>query len=146
MSQVNNEKATNEMPKPDNQIGHVVAVMSGKGGVGKSSITGLLATSLAKEGYKVGVMDADITGPSIPKLFGVKEKPEMSPAGPLPPKTVTGINVMSFNLLLPNEDDPVIWRGPLIGGAIKQFWEDIYWGELDYLVVDLPPPEQVTLR
>jgi Mrp family chromosome partitioning ATPase len=134
-----NKPKEEEMPKPENHIKHVIAVMSGKGGVGKSSVSGLLAISLAKEGNKVGVMDADVTGPSIPKLFGVSGNPKMSPTGPLPPKTENDISIMSFNLLLPNDDDPVIWRGPLIANAIQQFWTDINWGDLDYLVVDLPP-------
>lgn len=121
------------------RIDHVIAVMSGKGGVGKSLVSALLAITLTKNGYRVGVLDADITGPSIPKLFGVKGVPEMLPSGIVPPSTSTGIKIMSINLLLPNEDDPVIWRGPLIATAVKQFWTDVIWGNLDYLIVDLPP-------
>ncbi|HHY97694.1 MAG TPA: Mrp/NBP35 family ATP-binding protein [Firmicutes bacterium] len=120
-------------------IAHVVAVMSGKGGVGKSSVTALLATSLARKGYKVGVLDADITGPSIPKLFGIHSRAESFEFGILPAKTKLGIEVMSLNLLLEHEDDPVIWRGPLIAGAVKQFWTDVVWGDLDYMLLDLPP-------
>lgn len=120
-------------------IRHVVAVMSGKGGVGKSTVTALVASALAKKLKSVGVLDADITGPSIPKLFGVTDRPEGTPLGLIPPKSLLGTRIMSLNLLLPNEDDPVIWRGPLIGGAVKQFWTDVVWGDLDYLVVDLPP-------
>jgi Mrp family chromosome partitioning ATPase len=117
----------------------VVAVMSGKGGVGKSSVAGLLACALRRAGLRVGILDADITGPSIPKLFGVHDRPGEDPRGIRPPQTPTGIKLMSINLLLPDEDRPVIWRGPLIGRAIQQFWNDIAWGDLDVLVVDLPP-------
>jgi Mrp family chromosome partitioning ATPase len=120
-------------------VQHVVAVMSGKGGVGKSSVAGLLACALRRDGLRVGILDADITGPSIPKLFGVHEHPGEGPRGIQPPETRTGIKLMSINLLLPDEDRPVIWRGPLIGRAIQQFWNDIAWGDLDVLVVDLPP-------
>ncbi|MFY9313390.1 MAG: Mrp/NBP35 family ATP-binding protein [Tepidanaerobacteraceae bacterium] len=122
-----------------NRIKKVIAVMSGKGGVGKSTVTGLLAVSLRRQGYRVGIMDADITGPSIPRMFGVNKRPESIGIGLMPPKSSTGISIMSLNLLLENEDDPVIWRGPLIGGAIQQFWNDVVWGDLDYLLVDLPP-------
>jgi ATP-binding protein involved in chromosome partitioning len=123
-----------------NEIRHVIAVMSGKGGVGKSLVSGLLAVSLRRQGYEVGILDADITGPSIPKMF-FPNGAELgrSPMGPVPPKTREGIRVMSINLLLDQEDQAVIWRGPLVSGAIKQFWGDIYWGKLDYLIVDLPP-------
>jgi Mrp family chromosome partitioning ATPase len=120
-------------------VKHVVAVMSGKGGVGKSSVAGLLACALRKRGLKVGILDADITGPSIPRLFGSTAKPLGSSEGIRPPPTKTGIKLMSINLLLPDEDQPVIWRGPLIGRAIQQFWSDIAWGTLDYLIIDLPP-------
>ena len=123
----------------ESRIRHVIAVMSGKGGVGKSSLSALLAVSLAREGYRVGLLDADITGPSIPKLFGLKRHAVAENEKIVPPKTALGIKVISLNLLLPHEDDPVIWRGPLIGGAVKQFWTDVLWGEIDYLVVDLPP-------
>jgi Mrp family chromosome partitioning ATPase len=117
----------------------VVAVMSGKGGVGKSTVAGLLACALRRGGLQVGILDADITGPSIPRLLGVHDRPGEDPRGIRPPQTPTGIRLMSINLLLPDEDQPVIWRGPLIGRAIQQFWNDIAWGELDVLVVDLPP-------
>ena len=113
--------------------------MSGKGGVGKSTVTGLLAVSLKRQGYDVGIMDADITGPSIPRMFGVNQRPENLGFGLMPAESSTGIRIMSLNLLLENEDDPVIWRGPLIGNAIQQFWNDVVWGDLDYLLVDLPP-------
>jgi len=122
-----------------NNIGRVVAVMSGKGGVGKSSVAALLAVALRRQGKRVGVLDADITGPSIPKMFGLHKPPPMGPVGILPAETGAGIEVMSINLLLPSEDEAVIWRGPLISGAIKQFWGDVVWGDLDVLVVDLPP-------
>jgi len=122
-----------------NHIERVLAVMSGKGGVGKSSVAAILAVALRRQGKRVGVLDADITGPSIPKMFGLHKHPPMGPVGILPAETSTGIRVMSINLLLPSEDDAVIWRGPLIGGAIRQFWGDVVWGTLDVLVVDLPP-------
>jgi len=122
-----------------NNVKHVVAVMSGKGGVGKSSVAALLAVALRRQGKRVGVLDADITGPSIPKMFGLHEPPPMGPIGIIPAETEEGIHVMSINLLLPAEDEAVIWRGPLISGAIKQFWGDVVWGDLDYLIVDLPP-------
>jgi Mrp family chromosome partitioning ATPase len=122
-----------------NHVKQVLAVMSGKGGVGKSSVTAMLAVALRRQGKQVGVLDADITGPSIPKMFGLHDPPPMGPVGILPAETSTGIRVMSVNLLLPSEDEAVIWRGPLIGGAIKQFWGDVVWGDLDVLVVDLPP-------
>jgi Mrp family chromosome partitioning ATPase len=123
-----------------NDVRHVIAVMSGKGGVGKSLVSALLAIALRREGHRVGILDADITGPSIPKMFFPQgARLGMSPVGPVPPRTEGGIQVMSINLLLAQEDMAVIWRGPLVSGAIKQFWGDIFWGALDYLVVDLPP-------
>lgn len=120
-------------------IKHVVAVMSGKGGVGKSSVAALLAVSLANQGYKVGILDADITGPSIPKMFGVSGLPEQGDNIMYAKETDKGIKIMSLNLLLESEDMPVIWRGPVIAGAVKQFWTDVAWGDIDYMVVDLPP-------
>ena len=123
-----------------NTIHRVIAVMSGKGGVGKSLVSGLLAIALRRAGHQVGILDADITGPSIPKMFFPNgARLGMSPAGPIPPNSRTGIRVMSINLLLDREDMAVIWRGPLVSGAIKQFWGEIFWGTVDYLVVDLPP-------
>jgi Mrp family chromosome partitioning ATPase len=123
-----------------NHVQKVIAVMSGKGGVGKSLVAGLLAVYLKRAGYRVGVLDADITGPSIPKMF-FEERPEVNytPRAILPVVSRTGIKVMSVNLLLPNEDEAVIWRGPLVGHAIKQFWTDALWGDLDFFIVDLPP-------
>ena len=122
-----------------NRVTRVVAVMSGKGGVGKSLVTGLLATALAGEGYRVGVLDADITGPSIPMLFGLHGPVEPGPVGLWPLQSRTGIKVMSMNFLLEDETQPVIWRGPLIGRAITQLWGEVMWGDLDCLLVDLPP-------
>jgi hydrogenase maturation protease len=122
-----------------NHIQRVIAIMSGKGGVGKSLVTGLLATALAQEGYRVGILDADITGPSIPRLFGLHGPVSAGSFGLLPLRSEAGVSVMSFNLLLESEDQPVVWRGPLIGRAITQLWGDVMWGELDYLLVDLPP-------
>ena len=126
-------------PKDLNEVGHVIAIMSGKGGVGKSLVAGLTAIALKRQGYEVGILDADITGPSIPKMFGISARPAGSDSGILPVSSKSGIEVMSINLLLPSEDDAVIWRGPLIGRAITQFWEEVLWGKLDYLIVDLPP-------
>jgi len=123
-----------------NEIRNVIVVMSGKGGVGKSSVTGLLAATLAKQGKKVGILDADITGPSQPKAFGIsKPKIQATDFGMIPPTSKLGIKIMSINFFLPNEDDPVIWRGPMLAGAVKQFWEEVDWRDLDYMIVDLPP-------
>ena len=126
-------------PAELNKIDHVIAVMSGKGGVGKSLVAGLAAVSLKRQGCEVGILDADITGPSIPKMFGLTVRPSGNESGILPVLSRSGIEVMSINLLLPSEDEAVIWRGPLIGKAITQFWEEVLWGKLDYLIVDLPP-------
>jgi len=122
-----------------NRVRRVIAVVSGKGGVGKSSVAAMLAVAWRRQGQAVGVLDADITGPSIPMLFGLRGSPPVGPVGILPAESRTGIRVMSINLLLPKEDEAVVWRGPLIGGAIRQFWGDVVWGDLDVLVVDLPP-------
>jgi Mrp family chromosome partitioning ATPase len=120
-------------------IAHVVVVVSGKGGVGKSSVAGMLAVTLRRQGYCVGVLDADITGPSIPKMFGVSKWPASGPLGVMPVESRSGIKLISINLLLPREDEAVVWRGPLISNVIKQFWGEVFWGDLDYLIVDLPP-------
>src|SRR5438445_2412386 len=121
-------------------VKHVIAVMSGKGGVGKSLVAGLLAVGLKRRGFRVGVLDGDITGPSIPRMFGVREKPVSADGKTLnPPTSRGGIPIMSMNLLLPEEGEAVIWRGPMVSGAIRQFFSDVNWGELDYLIVDLPP-------
>ncbi len=122
-----------------NQIQNVIAVMSGKGGVGKSLVASLLAISFVREGKEAGILDADITGASIPKMLGLNVHPSGSETGILPIVSRSGIEVMSMNLLLPSEDEAVIWRGPLMSKAITQFWEEVLWGKLDYLVVDLPP-------
>lgn len=129
-----------EKPKESTNIKNVIAVMSGKGGVGKSSVTSLIAASLTKKGHSVGILDADITGPSIPKIFGINRERALSDEnGIYPVKTKSGIAVMSLNLMIENEENPVVWRGPLIAGAVKQFYTDVLWGELDYLLIDLPP-------
>ncbi len=126
-------------PTELNHIDHIIAVMSGKGGVGKSLVASLTAVALKRQGYEVGILDADITGSSIPKMFGIAAPPGGSDTGILPVLSRSGIEIMSINLLLPHEDDAVIWRGPLMSKAITQFWEDVVWGKLDCLVVDLPP-------
>lgn len=127
-------------PKEINDVSLVIAVMSGKGGVGKSLVASLLSIALARDGKEVGILDADITGPSIPKIFGLSgTRPHSSESGILPVLSKLGISVMSINLLLQHEDDPVIWRGPIISKVIQQFWKDVLWGKLDYLIVDLPP-------
>ncbi|MEE1356678.1 MAG: Mrp/NBP35 family ATP-binding protein [Clostridia bacterium] len=120
-------------------VKRVIAVMSGKGGVGKSMVTDLLAVTMQRRGYKVAVFDADITGPSAPKAFGVKGRVEGSELGMFPKMTKTGIKLMSINLLLEEEDKPVVWRGPVIAGVVKQFWTDVVWDEVDYMFVDMPP-------
>lgn len=122
-----------------NNIKHVVAVVSGKGGVGKSMVTSLLATLMSAKGYKVGILDADITGPSIPKSFGIMGNAMQNELGILPAETKGGIKIMSVNMLLKENDAPVVWRGPVIAGAVKQFWQDVVWGDLDYLFIDCPP-------
>lgn len=125
---------------PLNKIKKVIGVMSGKGGVGKSSISVLIAKQLKDMGYSVGLLDADITGPSIPRLLGLSGKKAVATEQfILPVENKEGIKVMSLNLLMDNEDDPVIWRGPMIAGMVKQFWTDVLWEELDYLVIDMPP-------
>ncbi|MBQ1620450.1 MAG: Mrp/NBP35 family ATP-binding protein [Oscillospiraceae bacterium] len=125
-------------PNPDSHIGKVFGVVSGKGGVGKSMVTSQLAVMLRRRGYRVGIMDADVTGPSIPKAFGVHDKAESTGTALLPCLTGTGIEIMSINVLLDDETDPVIWRGPVIGGVVQQFWTDVIW-DVDYLLVDMPP-------
>jgi Mrp family chromosome partitioning ATPase len=125
---------------PLNSVKNIIGVMSGKGGVGKSTVSALLACELKNKGYRVGILDADITGPSIPRLFGMKnKKADIHKEGIYPAQTVTGIYVMSMNLLTEYEDQAVIWRGPLIAGAVKQFWTDVIWGDLDFLIIDMPP-------
>lgn len=124
---------------PLSKVKNVIAVVSGKGGVGKSTVTSQLAVAMARKGFKVGILDADITGPSIPKAFGVNECAGADKDGLYPAVTREGIKVMSINLLLDNDTDPVLWRGPVIAGAVKQFWTDVVWEEIDYLFVDMPP-------
>lgn len=141
MTEPEREKLKEHM-QSSSQINHVrrmVAVMSGKGGVGKSSVTALLASALRRQGYAVGILDADITGPSIPRMFGICGPVRAIPMGIFPIETATGIRVMSTNLMLPAEDMAIVWRGPVMSGTIKQFWKDVLWGNLDYLLVDLPP-------
>ena len=120
-------------------VKHVIGIVSGKGGVGKSFVTASLANQMAKKGYKVGILDADITGPSIPKMFGVHGPAMGSEMGILPIAAEDGTKIMSINLLMEDEEAPVIWRGPVIAGTVKQFWSDVVWGDLDYLFVDMPP-------
>lgn len=146
-SMQNGSCASSSCEEPDksllgcfNDIKRVIAVVSGKGGVGKSSVSALIAANLTTRGFKVGVLDADITGPSIPRAFGLTgARMNASEYGIMPPVTSGGIKIMSINLFLPNEDDPVIWRGPMIAGAVNQFWSETDWRELDYMIVDLPP-------
>jgi Mrp family chromosome partitioning ATPase len=121
------------------RIGKVIGVVSGKGGVGKTMVSSLLAVSMQRAGKKVGILDADITGPSVPKAFGVSGMAEAGEFGIYPKKSKNGIDIMSVNLLLPNDTDPVVWRGPVIGGVVKQFWTDVIWEDVDYLFVDMPP-------
>lgn len=120
-------------------VRHVIGIVSGKGGVGKSFVTASLAVQMAKAGYSVGILDADITGPSIPKMFGVHEKVIGDENGMYPAETKEGIKIMSVNLLMDDEEAPVVWRGPVIAGAVKQFWSETVWGDVDYLFVDMPP-------
>ena len=123
----------------NSNVKKVIGVVSGKGGVGKSLVTAMLATLMKRKGYSVGILDADITGPSIPKMFGIHERAESTEFGILPKETQSGIKVMSINLLLESEDTPVVWRGPVIAGAVTQFWTDVVWGDVDYMFVDMPP-------
>ena len=128
-----------QKPHEQSHIKKVIGVCSGKGGVGKSMVTSLLAVAMQRMGLKVGILDADITGPSIPREFGLKQKAEGNDTGIFPVRTTTGIDVMSLNLLLPNDSDPVAWRGPIIAGAVTQFWTDVIWGDKDVLFIDMPP-------
>ncbi len=129
-----------EKQNEQSNIKKVIGIVSGKGGVGKSLVTSILSVLTAKKGYKTAVLDADITGPSIPKIFGATEKAtSLDGKNIMPVETYLGIKLMSINLLLENDDDPVVWRGPVIGGAVKQFWTDVCWGDVDYMFVDMPP-------
>ena len=128
-----------EPANPFSHIGKVIAVVSGKGGVGKSMVTASLARLMREQGFSAGILDADITGPSIPKMYGIHEGAKGNEAGMFPCEAKDGTRIMSVNLLLENESDPVIWRGPVIAGVVTQFWTDVMWGDLDYLFVDMPP-------
>lgn len=128
-----------EEPNPNARIKHVIGIVSGKGGVGKSFVTSSLASMMAKAGYKVGILDADITGPSIPKMFGIHGPAVGDENGTYPIVAEDGTKIMSINLLLEDEEAPVVWRGPVIAGAVKQFWTDVQWEDVDYLFVDMPP-------
>ena len=123
----------------DSKIKHVIGIVSGKGGVGKSFVTASLANQMAQKGFNVGILDADITGPSIPKMYGLQGPAQANDEGIYPMTAENGIKVMSVNLLLPQEDEPVIWRGPILANMVKQVWSDVIWGDLDYLFVDMPP-------
>ncbi len=136
------ERQAESLLAPENansNIKKVIGVVSGKGGVGKSLVTALSAVISARSGFNTAILDADLTGPSIPKMFGLKKKAQGSELGILPEVTKTGIKVMSLNLLLENESDPVIWRGPVIAGTVKQFWTDVVWEDVDFMFVDMPP-------
>ena len=128
-----------EAPHRLSRIKKVIGIVSGKGGVGKSSVTSLLAVLLNRNGFKTAILDADITGPSIPKAFGIREKAMGTEEGILPVKSKTGIDIMSINLLLENDTDPVVWRGPVIAGTVKQFWTDVIWDDVDFMFMDMPP-------
>lgn len=135
------EEKTDFMEKPHkmSSVKKVIGVVSGKGGVGKSLVTSMLAVTMQRRGHRVGILDADITGPSIPKAFGVTEKAKSNGYGILPCKSKTGVEIMSINLLLEDDTDPVVWRGPVIAGTVKQFWTEVIWNDIDYLFVDMPP-------
>ena len=126
-------------PNPASTVRRVIAVMSGKGGVGKSLVTALMSVLMQRRGHQAAVMDADVTGPSIPKIFGIHQHAQTEDDNLLPFVTAEGTKVMSLNLLLENETDPVFWRGPVISGVVKQFWEDVKWGDVDFMFVDMPP-------
>lgn len=137
----NSKKSENLIEKLNqySSVKKVIGVVSGKGGVGKSLVTSTLAVTMNRKGYKTAILDADITGPSIPKSFGIHEKAKGNDDGIFPAKTKDGIDIMSINLLLPDETSPVVWRGPVIAGAVKQFWTDVIWSDIDYMFVDMPP-------
>jgi len=132
-------KSLLEKPHEFSDIKKVIAVVSGKGGVGKSLVTSMLAVAANRMGYQTAVLDADVTGPSVPKEFGIHKKAEATELGIMPIKTKKGIKIMSVNLILENDTDPVIWRGPVISGMVKQFWTDVVWGDVDYMFIDMPP-------
>ena len=128
-----------EKLNPYSSVKKVIGVVSGKGGVGKSTVTSLMAVMFSRRGYHTAILDADITGPSIPKAFGIHEKAMGSDKGIIPITTHSGIDIMSVNLLLENETDPVIWRGPILAGTVKRFWTEVFWNDVDYMFVDMPP-------
>ncbi len=128
-----------EQPHALSKVKHIIAVVSGKGGVGKSLVTSMLAVNMQRLGYKTAILDADVTGPSIPKAFGLKAGVEGDDQGMIPPTTTSGIDIMSINLMLEDETRPVVWRGPVIAGAVKQFWTDTIWHDIDYMFIDCPP-------
>ncbi len=138
-SRKNKETNFSLQPHEMSNIKKVIGVVSGKGGVGKSLVTSLMAVTMNRRGYNSAILDADITGPSIPKAFGLKEKARGNELGIFPSKSKTGVDIMSVNLLLNNESDPVVWRGPIIAGTVKQFWTDVIWGDVDFMFVDMPP-------
>lgn len=135
------EKQTDFIAKPHelSNIKKVIGIVSGKGGVGKSLVTSMLAVKMNRRGYKTAILDADVTGPSIPKAFGIKQKATGNEIGLLPVRSKTGIEIMSINLLLENETDPVVWRGPIIANTVKQFWTDVIWSDVDFMFIDMPP-------
>jgi len=133
------ENDSNVEVKAKNFTKKVIGIVSGKGGVGKSLVTSTLAVLTMRRGYNVGILDADITGPSIPKMFGISNRAVASQEGILPEKTKNDIKIMSINLLLDEEDTPVVWRGPIVSSVVKQFWNDVVWGDVDYLFIDMPP-------
>lgn len=132
-------KSLLEKPHETSDIKKVIAVVSGKGGVGKSLVTSMLAVSMNRMGYATAILDADVTGPSVPKEFGIREKAVGTELGIMPVRSKTGIDIMSVNLILENDTDPVIWRGPIISGMVKQFWTDVMWGDVDFMFIDMPP-------
>jgi Mrp family chromosome partitioning ATPase len=139
---VNNNSGSEDFSAHLNELSSVkkvIGVVSGKGGVGKSLVTSLLAVAMNKKGYHTAILDADVTGPSIPKAFGIKGKAVANEIGMFPMGSTTGIDIMSINLLLPNDTDPVIWRGPVISGAVKQFWTEVIWHDVDFMFIDMPP-------
>lgn len=135
------EKPTDFTAKPHelSNIKKVIGIVSGKGGVGKSLVTSMLAVKMNRRGYKTAILDADVTGPSIPKAFGIKQKATGNELGLLPVRSKTGIEIMSINLLLENETDPVVWRGPIIANTVKQFWTEVIWNDVDFMFIDMPP-------
>ncbi len=134
-----NPKSLIEKTNEYNNVKKVIGVVSGKGGVGKSLVTSLLAVLAKRQGFNSAVLDADVTGPSIPRMFGIKDRAQGSDIGLFPVKSITGIDVMSINLLLENVTDPVVWRGPILANTVKQFWTDVIWGDIDFMFIDMPP-------